>query len=184
MINKIYFVLLLCSINLLSCFEQNYKRQNIRSIVNEMNGREIKIPEKVYFTKYITDTIKYDFEQSDYKLLFYADSIGCLECKLKLNRWKHLILDFNSISNVSISYLFFINIKDTEKIKEILYENEFDHPICIDINGEFRKINYILEDDHFHVFLLNRNNCIVAIGNPVKNDVIKDLYKKIILKNY
>lgn len=177
--NKVLAVLFY-SVCLLSCLDQNYKKRDIHSLVNEWNKKEIKFPENIYFTKYITDTIHYDFIQTDYKILFYMDSIGCLECKLKLHRWKHLIADFDSTLNTSISYIFLLDTKHIEKIKDILHENEFDYPVCVDMNGEFQKINYFPEDNRFHVFLLNKENRIVAIGNPTKNETIKEIYKRTI----
>lgn len=162
-----------------ACIEQGKKRTDIRSLAKEWDGKEVRFPEKIYFTRYVTDTVPYDFKQSDYKIVLYMDSIGCLGCKLKLHRWKQLMADFDSTCQTSISYLFFLDTKRLEKIEETLEENRFDHPVCIDVNSEFQRLNHVPEDDRFHAFLLNKENRVVAVGNPVTNEEIKVFYKKV-----
>lgn len=56
------------------------------------------------------------------------------------------------------------------------------HPICIDHTNAFIKNNEIPVNSAYHTFLVDSDNKVLAIGNPVRNPKIKDLYKEIILK--
>lgn len=62
----------------------------------------------------------------------------------------------------------------------ILNRDDFTYPICIDIEDTFYKANHLSTNEQFHTFLLDGNNRVVAIGNPIHNSKIKDLYLQII----
>lgn len=42
------------------------------------------------------------------------------------------------------------------------------------------KLNHFPTDMAFHTFLLDKENKVVAIGNPIHNSKVKELYLKII----
>lgn len=48
----------------------------------------------------------------------------------------------------------------------------------IDHNNSFYKLNSLKKDHRFQVFLLDRENNILLIGDPIRNDAIWELYKK------
>ena len=50
----------------------------------------------------------------------------------------------------------------------------------MDENDSFNKLNHFPSDMTFQTFLLNRNNKVLAIGNPIHNPKIRELYVKII----
>ncbi|MDR0538016.1 MAG: hypothetical protein LBH04_08270 [Tannerellaceae bacterium] len=82
----------------------------------------------------------------------------------------------DSIAAEQISYLFFLNSKDTETIYYAFRVSYFDHPICIDTNDELNKLNHFPLEESFHTFLLDKENKVIALGNPVLGDGIKNLY--------
>ena len=67
----------------------------------------------------------------------------------------------------------------TNKIKDVefalIYE-DFKHPVCIDKNGEILKLNDFPADITLHTFLLDNENKVLAIGNPIYNESIAKLY--------
>lgn len=58
--------------------------------------------------------------------------------------------------------------------------NNFKFPVCIDKNDSFYKLNHLPSNIAFQTFLLDKNNKVMAIGNPINNLKVKDLYLNII----
>ena len=50
----------------------------------------------------------------------------------------------------------------------------------MDENDSFNKLNHFPSDMTFQTFLLNWNNKVLAIGNPIHNPKIRELYIRII----
>lgn len=173
-----YFSLLLVSFSILffSCKEN--KKEQIAQLVAEWQGKEIIFPEKTIFTRFATDTLHFGIPESEYKILIYVDSIGCTSCKLQLPKWKELIAYTDSVGGGKISYLFFFHPKDLKEISYILKRDRFDRPVCADTEDQLNKLNKFPSDMTFQTFLLDKNNKVTVIGNPVHNPVVKDLYIK------
>lgn len=53
--------------------------------------------------------------------------------------------------------------------------------MCFDEEDAFNKLNKLPTDMMFQTFLLDKDNKVVAIGNPIHNPKVKELYLKIIL---
>lgn len=59
-----------------------------------------------------------------------------------------------------------------------LRRDAFDRPICIDIDDQLNKLNKFPADMTFQTFLLDKDNKVAVLGNPVHNTAVKDLYLK------
>lgn len=158
--------------------EQKEKEKHIAQLINEWQGKQIVFPENLIFTRYLTDTTDYRIPQSEYKVLVYVDSIGCTSCKLQLHKWKELIEYTDSVTQEKIPFLFFFHSKDYKEIRYLLKRDGFDRPVCIDMGDRLNKLNKFPADMTFQTFLLDKNNKVAALGNPVHNIAIKDLYLK------
>ncbi|WP_455629150.1 DUF1573 domain-containing protein [Parabacteroides chinchillae] len=159
-----------------SCKDKTKKK--ITQLVEHWQGKEIIFPSDMIFTRYLTDTVDYQIPQSDYKVLIYVDSIGCTSCKLQLPKWKELITQVDSLTNKQIPFLFFLHPKDLKEIRYILKRDGFNFPVCIDNEDKLNKQNNFPSDITFQTFLLDKNNKVVVIGNPIHNLAVKDLYLK------
>lgn len=144
--------------------------------MKEWSGREIVFPKSMHFTALGTDT-NY-LPKSEYKIISYVDSIGCTSCKLRLAQWEKLIIQLDSIGNSSV--LFFLHPKDQNELNYILKRDNFTHPLCIDRNDSLNKLNHFPSEMAFQTFLLDKDNKVIAIGNPIHNPSVKNLYLKII----
>lgn len=158
--------------------EQKEKEKHIAQLVNEWQGKQIVFPENLIFTRYLTDTTDFRIPQSEYKVLVYVDSIGCTSCKLQLHKWKELIEYTDSVTQEKVPFLFFFHSKDYKEIRYLLKRDGFDRPVCIDMDDRLNKLNKFPADMTFQTFLLDKNNKVAALGNPVHNTAIKDLYLK------
>lgn len=150
-----------------------------RAVVKEWIGKKLIIPEELTFQ--IQDTpIDYDFNDADFKIVTYIDSTGCTGCKMKLRMWDKFINEIMKRDDVSVSFIMIINTAYSDKIKHIIYQNDFKHPISIDSDDLFNKVNEFPKHDNFRTMLLDLDNRVLAIGNPVYNPNIKELYRNLI----
>ena len=178
---QILFILILLPIFFSCKNKQKEKEKQIMELVNEWQGKQIVFPENSIFTSYLTDTTDYQIPQSEYKVLIYVDSIGCTSCKLQLHKWKELIEYTDSITQGEVPFLFFFHPKDAKEIRYLLKRDGFDRLICIDTDDKLNQLNKFPADMTFQTFLLDKNNKVTVLGNPVHNTAVKDLYLKQII---
>ncbi|WP_317046309.1 TlpA family protein disulfide reductase [Parabacteroides pacaensis] len=152
---------------------QESKKDKIIRLVKEWQGKEIVFPANMTFTIYGKDTIDYKIPQSDYKILVYVDSIGCTSCKLQLPKWKEFICKLDSSANKEIPVLFFFQPKDKKEIQFILKRDKFNYPVCLDTENGLDRENHFSSLQTFQTFLLDKENRVVAIGNPIHNTGVK-----------
>lgn len=165
---------------LLSCKESD--KEKITRLMLEWQGKEVQFPSKMIFTKLGSDTVDYQIPQTEYKILVYVDSIGCTSCKLQLDKWKEFIAKLDSSTGGAVPVLFFFQSEDLHEIKYILKRDGFDLPVNLDSRDELNKLNHFSNDLNFQTFLLDKNNRIKVIGNPIHNLNIRDLYLNTITK--
>ena len=88
--NRILLIILTTFLILcISCRESDTER--VARLVQEWQGKEVVFPERLVFTRFVKDTVDYRIPESDYKVVVYVDSIGCVSCKLQLYKWKSFI---------------------------------------------------------------------------------------------
>mgnify|MGYP000284898695 CR=1 FL=1 len=57
-------------------------------------------------------------------------------------------------------------------------------PVCIDFDGELNKLNDFPPFPQFHTLLLDKDNKVLVIGNPVHSTEIRSLYFKQLSETY
>lgn len=173
--------ILLCVLCIVSCQKGKNDKDEIIRLVTEWQGKEIVFPNKIVFTRYFTDTVDYQIPDADYKVLVYVDSVGCTSCRLKLGQWKSFINETDSLTAGNIPFLFFFGQGDYKEINYLLKRDQFDLPICLDQDDRLNKLNKFPADMNFQTFLLDKENKVVVIGNPINNLAVRDLYLKQII---
>ena len=163
---------------LASCQESREKA--MLRLVNEWNGKEIKFPARSVFTIQGKDTVDWEFSNADYKVVTYIDSVGCTSCKLQLPRWKKLVEEVDSLTNGRVPFLFYFHPKDRKELRYLTRRDDFTYPVCFDERDELNRLNQFPTDMTFQTFLLDKDNKVVAMGNPVHNLKVKELYLDLI----
>ena len=166
--------LIMCVWMLASC--QESREEAMLRLVNEWNGKEIKFPSRSVFTIQGKDTVDFEFVDADYKVVTYIDSVGCTSCKLQLPRWKQLIEEVDSLTGGSVPFLFYFHPKDLKELRYYTRRDDFTYPVCFDEKDELNQLNQFPLEMAFQTFLLDRDNKVVAMGNPVLNPKVKELY--------
>ena len=170
---KLSDLIILLSFCIFSC---DSRKKQYSDLLEEWIDREINIPSNMVFTVLVDDTVNFGID-GNYKILTYVDSIGCVSCKLQLNRWKELMADTKMDD---VKYLFFFASKKERDVMGILKAYGFTYPVCIDESGNLNSLNHFPSDERFQTFLLDKDNRVLAVGNPIHNPKIKELYLKII----
>lgn len=174
-----YILLVLFFLPFHSCIEVSVT--NTATTVNEWMGRKICFPVHSVFTMKGNEKSDYGIPKSDYKIVSYVDTAGCLSCKLELSRWEGLMHEIeNSYSGRTVSLLLYVYPKKKEDVENLLYYEDFIYPICIDMRNEFDKINNFPKNERLRTFLLNKDDEVIAIGNPTYNIAVKELYFEVI----
>ncbi len=155
---------------------------DILRTVSYWQNREIIFPEDTSFISYSRKWGErtMHLQRGKYTVLCYVDSMGCMSCKLQLPEWREFIYVVDSISKGTVSFVFVFQSKAGNDLIHFLKRTEFDYPLFIDVNNSFDQLNKFPSDIQLQTFLLDSNNRVVAIGNPIYNPKIKELYLNII----
>ena len=109
--------------------------------------------------------------------VIYIDSVHCVPCKLaRLKYWKEFEIEIHS----KYPYLGFIAAFEQPSKSHVLLQDyvneEFSIPVFVDDKHLFHASNpHIPNNEIFHSFLLDSDNNIVLVGNPITNERIEDL---------
>jgi len=154
----------------------------VRDVGKFMN-QQITLPESMSVVWRGKDTIMTNYSTSFIKLIIWYDSLRCISCEAnKINEWREIIAYTDSLDKwLSIIYLFTPRKNDIYKVKMALKSDKLDYPIFIDQHLIFVKQNPKLpKNRELHSFLLDKDNRVVLIGNPLHAPPVWNLYKKTI----
>lgn len=170
-----YLIIILA---IFSCNNSSVKETNTKKVIKEWLGKEIIFPSTLSSKIIHNDTNCSELLNKKYKIIMYTDSYGCSECKLKLSHWMQFINDTKKHQD-SLSFIIIVDSPNKRQIPIICEQHHFDYPIFYDNHGKMNNLNQFIPDEKFRCFLTNSNH-IVAIGNPITNPKIKELYLKVI----
>jgi hypothetical protein len=188
--NNAYFqlslMLIISTLFFISCNSTSSKEiKELNTIIANNIGKEVNIPNhlQIYkpFKNYILDSA--GMFNSNFKIYSYVNA-SCGTCVSSINEWKHIILEFN---NQYVSVILIFKSDDNFELLKYLCETgeirEFPYPFFFDKNKEFPKINsFILKHKHLQTILVDENNKILLLGNPIQSSKIKELYMKTLNK--
>ena len=175
-------IILFLATLLFSC--KDTREEKIIHLLNEWNGKTIRFPQAMNLISYLdtTNVVKFGEIKKEYTILHYVDTIGCVSCKLRLSEWNKLIGELDSISNHNVNCLIsFFPMRKKELLKSLKI-NKFKHYVYIDEKDSLNQLNCFPEGDAFRTFLLDRDDKVMLVGNPINNPNIKELYLSIIQK--
>lgn len=155
----------------------NSDRTKYKNIISQWQHKKIIFPQTL-------DTLDQDSAwqfmlNHKYKILTIIDTNSCTECRLKLYEWSKLIHQMDSIKNTS--FIFIIHAKDYSYINMIKKKNSFNYPLFYDYKNKVGELNMFSKEPRFQTFLLNQNNEVILIDNPIDNKYLWNLYKQTIM---
>ena len=168
--------LLLCII-CLSC------NNHIKHEIAKLKAKPIIIPLSQIRLENNNSEIIPSEKSSNFKLVVYYDSTKCSLCEIeKIYLWKDYIDDVKNIRN-DIDYIFIFTPKEKDSFAliEELRKKEPTIPVYIDSEGTFMNINpHIPKDPRFHTLLLDENNNVILVGDPLHNKKLLEMYDRVI----
>lgn len=169
---------------LLFLFSACGKKQEIAKEMIELQSKVIVIPQESQLTIQGKDTVLIDFiEDGRLKLLAYIDSAGCSSCAInKMYMWNSLI-EYSKVheGNLKFYFIFSPRKQDVKGVRIGLAKNAFDYPVLLDTLGSFEKLNpHLPKNKALHTFLLDENNNVILVGNPLHNKKIEEMFYKIV----
>lgn len=167
-------IVILIVITLFSC-QSSLRKNDIKQIVQEWQGKEIQIPlGKIEYKVMGRDTSCVELWSKPYKIFTYVDSVGCTSCQLGLSQWKRLI-DSCVILSSDVSFIFVVNSSDFESFENFVFAYDFNYPIIYDRHNEFELLNNFPQKP-YRTFLLDKNNKVILVGSPTDYPEIWNLY--------
>ena len=172
-------ILLICMliISFLSC---DRRKKEINEQVNKLYSSVIDVPYSE-MEALVVDSAHLP-PKADYQILVYVDSTECTPCYASHHgEWEGILKKSRKFAP-SITLSIIIESKDISMdVKQKFMASDFDKTILIDKTGVFRKNNPVFpESNIMHVLLLDKNNKVVLVGNPLNNEKIKELlYSKL-----
>lgn len=158
------------------------KSEEVQEKVLLMKSVPIRLPFDE-MSCWINDSIQVNrpWEQTPIKLVVYIDSIICTECTMNsLYQWyDYSLIEKKYRDLFQLCFVIKSNQKDEQSLISTFRYTGLNHPIYIDKKNAFMKANpNIPMEDMYHTFLLNQNDSVVLVGDPLKNTQIKNLFEK------
>lgn len=163
-------------LSLFSCIQK--EKNPFSGFIKEWEGKEIVFPDDMVFMHYATDSMDYPMD-STYKVLIYVDTTGCSSCKLRLEEWKGLIEQADTVAPGKLSFVFIFQQELRDELPTLLESTGFELPVYVDEGNRFQQLNKMPQGDILlQTFLLNPQNKVEMIGNPVYSARIWPLFIK------
>ena len=156
----------------------------IKKEIEEMYKHKIVLPiesmAKIDHSEYIMDDVT-EQPKAHYKFVLYSDSTECSSCQLRtIYQWN----DYYYLEEAGKVNFFIILApkarQDDGKISPSQIP-DIGHILYVDTCNAFLHANpHIPSNPLFHSFLLDENDSVILVGNPVKNKKIEELFFKIL----
>lgn len=173
--NCIYFILLFI---FSLCFNFSCKKSNIKKEIKKIASISISFPQ--YTSAIVGGKLVYKpINVNTNKLLVYYDSSICGTCEIThIEKWEKIIRLSQDHKSFETIFILEPKSEDLKELKQILLSLSFDGTVYIDKTKEFSSKNpKIPKDNRFHILLLDKNNRVVLVGNPLASDAMWTLFK-------
>lgn len=162
-----------------SCAETAHHR--LSTLQREWTGKTIYFPPDTLFESFRTDSIRpYTLKRTTYTVVTYVDSSACAERDLKLPAWNNFLSELRRFPQGHVTCLFFFHPQKRSALVEQLRSKQFHYPVCIDETDCFNQLNHFPLEESFRTFLLNADREVVAFGNPITDQRVRERYLKLI----
>lgn len=176
----IVLYMLIFVLSIISAFIYYRKDENTIALSNMINNKFVLDYNKLCFYSK-KGTKKYDIIKSKYKYIYYFDSTCCSPCIMnRLSIDDSIHKKFNN-EKLKCIYIFDSSLKDTSAFYNNYIFSEFAEDVFLDTTHLVAtNNNYITSNIVTHIFLIDENNVIRLVGNPIKNEKVKSMLFDII----
>lgn len=164
----------------------NSQKKELQEKVEKMQSTTINIPYD-RMVRWTSDSIKAisPWNKAKLKLVHYVDSAACSTCYLHKVASYELLFQMEKLSNNEFYNIFIVNPdKKARKIIELDFiDKKTPQTIFVDSTDVFKEANpNIPSESMYHTFLLDENNKVILVGNPMSNQQVKDMMLSVVEK--
>ncbi len=146
--------------------KKKYKKTS--EVINTWVGKKLYLP----------DTLIHSPKKNFHLTVSSFIDGNCGVCIDDLNKWKIFV---NEIKDVN--YAFYVNALDYDGfLNYAKKEVDFPLPLINDVNNSFYEKNGLSSNKLFQTFLLDENDKVLIVGNPLYSEKLTKLYKQEIQK--
>lgn len=169
----------------LSLFLSGCIKKNMNDILLQMEETpvQMKLDQMV---SVIPDSIEEKkSEANGLKFVVFSDTTNCSQCYIDhLKDWNELLTIENEFPELSFYFVVEARKNESVFLSELLRGCGLCHTVYIDTAHVFLINNpHIDVPNVFHTFLLDKDNRVVLVGNPLINPKIRKLFIKILEEN-
>ena len=116
------------------------------------------------------------------KLVVFLDSANCTSCNLMhINNWNSIIYKANQITAVDFIFIMETTSENKEEIISLYHNSLFHYNIYLDLNHITKQKNSFLDNPLFHCLLVDKNDKIIFVGNPLNSEKVQESFLQGIL---
>lgn len=177
--------ILICAsifICLLACTNQNAK---FKTELESMYNKQVVVPfdSMRQYNKLIHNSREVLENEYKYKYIVYIDSASCMTCMLNnIPQWGPLVNELKRKVNIQFYFIIQSNLSNAV-VKHALSNMENNNSVSIYLDSLkcFESVNPTLPRNQLlNSFLLDKNNRIQLVGNPVRNRDVQKLLLEMI----
>lgn len=141
------------------------------------SNQEVKFPDSLlvycdHFEK--KELLSAYISANEPKIVVFTDA-QCSNCLFLFSQWNELVERYEDYAQ----FVFIFKTNSLLSLKTNLELQNFEHPVVIDCDDEYRASNNY-NDNLLNTLLIDSNNHIVAMGNPIQFRKLIDLYDSIL----
>ncbi len=164
---------------LFSC-KSKFERE-AETVVKEWTGKAlVNIPESGYIACSGDTIVPCSISNSGLMIVSYINRRETESCLLHLYDWEVFIQEIDSISNQQVKCALIANPENKYEFIHLLQKYGFKHPVYIDSHDLFNKTNKFHSKMSYHTFLVDKQNHVIFIGNPINSQQVRNSYISII----
>lgn len=161
-------ILLLTFLCFLAISFTGCKRARLRMQLKDLMSATIVLPERISMVHNGVISSMPDSLRSVPKLIVYIDSSECTTCRISHIEMYHELFHISE-ENGSFEMMLLLSNVELSGIPVIRYlsDLEIEHPVYVDVNNEFLRLNPLIpEDRRMHSFLVDENGTPLCVGDP------------------
>lgn len=164
----------------------NSQKQELQEKVEKLRSKAINIPYD-RMGCWTNDSIRVisPWNKAKLKLVHYIDSATCSTCYLQKAAINEFICNLEESSNNEFYNVFIISPdnKDRKRLKTDFNEKLTPQTIFVDTANVFTEVNPNIPSElMYHTFLLDENNKVILVGNPIANEKIGNMLQDVVEK--
>lgn len=176
-------------LSVISCcflFACNSPKKELQEKVEKLQSTAIDIPYD-RMDCWTSDSIKAisPWNKAKLKLVHYVDSVSCSTCYLNKIVKIEQLFRMEKLSNNEFYNIFIISPdnKAKKRLETDFHNKSIPPTVFVDSANAFAEVNpNIPSEEMYHTFLLDENNKVILVGNPIANEKIGDMLQSVVKK--